>query len=90
MTIGRAWCADEELAIPPILSQSMTELCEPTDGIGAIPLATDAQDPTRVRDITNVIYHPCWWRFTELPEDWNSILLVAAAFSDEEMEVCFL
>ena len=65
MEIGTAWTAGEDVQVPTILQDTMGELCHPKDGLRSISLATEEGDPSAARDITDLIYHPCWWRCSD-------------------------
>jgi hypothetical protein len=81
LAIGSAWCEDEELVIPGILHQTMAEHCEPKVGMMSIELETEFGDPSARRDITDPIYHPCWWTLGEMSKDVTGTHILGIGFN---------
>ena len=81
LAIGSAWCDDEELAIPNILHQTMAEHSQPTAGMRSIQLETELGDPSARRDITDPIYHPCWWRLGEMNKHITGMDILGIGFN---------
>jgi hypothetical protein len=81
MTIGTAWTAGDNVEVPDILPEVMGELCHPRRGISSIQFTSDEDDPSASRDITDPIYHPCWWRSRlDDPVELNGISLLNTSF----------
>jgi hypothetical protein len=81
MAIGTAWCSEDDVNIPEILHQVMAKHCDGTAQMGDIPIDTVPDDPSAVRDITDPIYHPCWWRMSMMIEDVTGIDLLGLSFN---------
>lgn len=72
----------------------MTEHCEGSGCLDEIILETEPGDPSALRDITDPIYHPCWWRSGSMNEDITGIHMLGTSFNHVgemagDVSICF-
>jgi hypothetical protein len=71
MLIGSAWSLGIEIDVPDIVGQVSAMSDAEEQDWSVIRSETEPNDPSRLRDITDPIYHSCWWR-AQYPIDSGS------------------
>jgi hypothetical protein len=55
--------------------------------MASISLETEPEDPSAIRDITDPIYDPCWWRTNDMDKDLTGIRILGVGFNESVPDV---